>query len=69
VKYEVAQSIRLRKGLIAIDISKIFDQNRRTDARGPNPVPLRYPLYLWHRDKGRENLGKWIDAAAMRAGR
>jgi hypothetical protein len=69
VKYEIARSIALGKGLIGIDISKIRNRERQTDERGPVPLPKEYPLYLWNNDTGRENLGKWIDAAARKAGR
>jgi Thoeris protein ThsB, TIR-like domain len=69
VKYEIARSVGLQKGLIGVDISKIRDQNGHTDERGPNPLPAGYPLYLWNNDNGRANLGKWIEAAAIKVGR
>lgn len=64
VKYEIQQSQALGKGLIGIDISKINNQSGETDPTGPNPLPSGTPLYLWNKEDGRKNLGKWIDEAA-----
>lgn len=69
VKYEIKRSIELGKGLIGIDISKIKDQYGNTDETGKNPLPLGYKKYLWNNDNGRENLGKWIEEAAAKAGK
>lgn len=69
VKYEIRKSIELGKGIIGIDISKIEDRYGKTDDTGENPLPYRYKRYLWNKDKGRENLGKWIDEAAQQAGK
>lgn len=69
VKYEVEESIRQGKGIIAVDISKIKDRNGNTSNRGSNPVPSSYPLYLWNNNEGAKNLGNWIDQAAEKAGR
>ncbi|WP_439608538.1 TIR domain-containing protein [Hydrogenophaga sp.] len=68
VKYEIAQSIARGNGILTIDISKIADlQQNTTDC-----CTLRvkgYPHYLWNTGKGRENLGTWVEAAAVAAGR
>lgn len=69
VKYEISRSIELGKGLLGIDISKIKDRNGETDPTGANPLPAGYPVYLWNKNNGAENLGKWIEAAAIKAGR
>jgi hypothetical protein len=69
VKYEIKRSIQLRKGLIGIDISKIKDREGDTDPTGDNPLPTGYRKYLWNNENGRENLGKWIEAAAISAGK
>lgn len=69
VKYEINKSIELGKGLLGIDISKIKDRNGETDPTGANPLPAGYPVYLWNKNNGAENLGKWIEAAAIKAGR
>ena len=64
VKYEVKRSQELGKGLIGIDISKIKNQRGETDERGPSPLPSGTPIYLWNKEDGHKNLGRWIDAAA-----
>jgi hypothetical protein len=69
VKYEIDQSIKLGKGLFAIDISKIKDQHGATDDNGANPLPNQYPLYRWNKDNGTENIANWIEEAASEAGR
>ncbi len=69
VKHEISRSIELGKGLLGVDISKIKDRNGETDPTGANPLPDGYPVYLWNKNNGAENLGKWIEAAAIKAGR
>ena len=69
VKYEIQRSIELGKGLLGIDISKIKDHNGQTDATGVNPLPIGYPKYKWNHDNGGENLGRWIELAAQKAGK
>ena len=65
VKYEIDQSIKLGKGLLGIDISKIKNYDGTTeDSAGPNPLPAGYPLYLWNKNDGPKNLGTWIENAA-----
>ena len=63
VKYEIAKSIELGKGLLGIDISKIRNQAGETDETGANPLPRGYPYYRWNNDDGRSNLAKWLEAA------
>src|ERR1700722_19244345 len=69
VKYEVKRSVELGKGLLGINISGIRDRNGRTDTMGPNPLPHGYPVYKWNAENGRDNIGKWIETAAIRADR
>lgn len=68
VKYEIEQSIARGNGILTIDISKIADlQGNTTDC-----CSLRvkgYNHYLWNKEKGRENLGNWVDEAATAAGK
>lgn len=66
VKYEIAQSLNLGKGLIGVDISKIKNQTGQVDETGPSPLPAGSPHYRWNRDEGRKNLGAWIENAAPR---
>lgn len=63
VKYEIDESIRLGKGLFGVHIYRIRDQHGNESQQGKNPLPSGYPVYLWNKDKGAENLGKWVDAA------
>lgn len=68
VKYEIEQSIARGNGILTIDISKIKDLHEQTTtccalrAKG-------YPHYQWNNDKGRENLGDWVEEAATAAGK
>ncbi len=45
VKYEIAKSIELCKGLLAIDISKIKDHSGQTVPTGKNPLASGYKWY------------------------
>lgn len=68
VKYEIEQSIARGNGLLGIDISKIKDFDGNTTERCAE-LPKGYPFYLWNNDKGYDNLGNWIEAAAKAAGK
>jgi hypothetical protein len=63
VNYEINESIRLGKGLFGIHIYRMKDQYGEESAEGTNPLPYGFPVYLWNKDKGSENLGRWVDAA------
>jgi hypothetical protein len=63
VKYEISESERRGKGLFGVHIYRIKDQIGNESEQGTNPLPAGYPVYLWNKDKGAENLGKWVDAA------
>lgn len=68
VRYEIKRSLELGKGLIGVDIYKIKNRNGNVDDAGSNPLPAGHKKYLWNKDSGRENLGKWIEFAAKEAG-
>lgn len=68
VKYEIAESIKRGNGLLGIDISKVADFDR-PDSTCCAEMPDGYSFYRWNRDKGYENLEKWIEKAAKDAGR
>jgi hypothetical protein len=68
VKYEIDQSIERGNGLFGIRIHNIKDNAGKTDSWGPSPLPSGYQVYDWVNDKGYENLGSWVDAAAKKAG-
>lgn len=68
VKYEIEQSIKRGNGLLGIDISKVADFNNPTTSCC-GEMPAGYPFYRWNKDKGYENLEKWIENAAKDAGK
>lgn len=68
VKYEIEQSIDRGNGILTIDISKIGDLKGNTTECCGLRVP-KAPHYLWNKDSGRENLGKWVEVAAKAAGK
>jgi hypothetical protein len=63
VKYEINESIRLGKGLFGIRVYRIKDQYGNESQQGANPLPAKYPVYLWNKNKGSENLGMWVKDA------
>lgn len=81
VKYEIAQSHRLGKGMLGVYIHDLVDRHGRTSFAGSNPfrdhrdtVTGRrfsdiYPTYYWKSGGGRTNIGMWIEAAVRQAGR
>jgi hypothetical protein len=68
VKYEIDQSIARGNGILTLDISKIENLQGKTTNCCSLRVP-GYKHYLWNNDKGRENLGSWVEAAAKAAGK
>lgn len=68
VKYEIDQSIARGNGLLGIDVSKIKDLAGNTSERC-GEIPKGYKFYLWYKDDGFNNMGKWIEEAAKAAGR
>lgn len=85
VQYEIEESHRQRMGILGIRLYGMKDRDGRVDsARGRNPFELcklpttgffglamnaDYPIYDWVGDNGRENLARWVEDAARRAGR
>lgn len=83
VKHEIDESLKKGNGLLGVYIHKckLFDGS--TDIKGENPfnnlyfdrngrkvyLSEIYPAYDWIDDNGRDNLGKWIEDAAKKAGR
>lgn len=68
VRYEIEQSIARGNGIITIDISKIKDLSEKTTSCCSLRVK-GYKHYLWNNDNGRDNLGKWVEDAAVAAGK
>lgn len=83
VGYEIVQSHKKGNGMLGIYIHNMKDSNSLTSAAGKNPFANWqttengkttnlgdiYPTYDWVNDSGRENIEKWIEAAAKKAGR
>ena len=73
VKYEIKQSIKKGNGLLGIYIHNIKNKYGKTDRKGNNPfdyvykdgrkLSYLYPIYDWVYDKGKLNLGDWIEEA------
>lgn len=53
--------------ILGIDISKIKDSEGMTSKRCGR-IPHGHPFFLWNRDRGKENIRDWIDAAAKAVG-
>lgn len=83
VKYELEQSWKRGNGIVGIHIHQCKDKDGKTCASGSNTFgPLftnstdelkyffeRFETYDWVDDDGYNNLGKWVEAAAKKAGR
>ena len=83
VRYEISQSHKQGKGLLAAYIHKIKDSNGNTDEKGNNwfgeidrdaggnPVHFwrLYPTYDYIDDDGYENFGAWVEKGAKTAGK
>lgn len=67
VKYEISETIRVGHGLFGVHIYRIKDKDGKESTQGANPLPAGHKTYLWNKDKGAENLGKWADAAYAQA--
>lgn len=68
VTYEIERSKALGHVLLGVDISKIKNWAGETTERC-GQLPSGYPFYLWYKDDGYHNLGKWIEDAAKAAGK
>ena len=83
VKYELQKSYEKGNGLLGIYIHQVKDSNGITSTKGSNafgPIgkdasgndvyfSIAYPTYDWVGDDGYNNLGKWIEEAAKKAGK
>ena len=66
VKHEIKQSIDRGNGLLGVRIHGISDATGKTSSPGSDPWLLKlhnFQIYDWIRDKGRVNLGSWIEQA------
>jgi hypothetical protein len=83
VKYELQQSYEKGNGMLGIYIHKLKDKNGYTSAKGSNQFgeigkdsqgnavyfSVNYPCFDWVDDDGYNNMGKWIESAAKKAGK
>jgi len=81
VKYEIEKSYERGNGLLGIYIHNIKDKDGNTDTKGNNPfdnisqdgkkeyLSKIYITYDWVNDDGYNNFGKWVERAALKAGR
>ena len=78
VRYEIEKSHEKGNGILGIYIHNLKDKNSSTDRKGDNnfgkidgehDFSELHPTYDWIKDKGYENLGDWIERAALIAGR
>lgn len=83
VKYELEKSWEKGNGILGIYIHQLKDKDAKTDTKGSNAFgPIfksryddkqyfyeRFETYDWVTDDGYNNLGKWVEAAAKKAGR
>jgi hypothetical protein len=83
VQYEVQKSYSKGNGMLGIYIHKLKDKDGNTSTKGDNkfgeigqdrngkPVyfSIEYTCYDWVDEDGYNNMGKWIEAAAKKAGR
>src|SRR5262245_58549122 len=84
VGYEIKQSYSKTNGLLGVYVHNMKDVSGKTDSKGANPFDSwhitkpdgtkqyfsqMYSTYDWVSDDGRNNIGNWIEAAALKAGR
>ncbi len=81
IKFEIDRSMNRGSGLIGIYIHGCNDPRNGTDTKGQNPfdrlvfngthkkLSEKYRVYDWINDDGRNNLGTWIQQAALDAGK
>jgi hypothetical protein len=83
VKYELEQSYEKGNGILGIYIHQIKDKYGNTITKGSNHfgeigkdangksvyISSDYTCYDWVNEDGYNNMGKWIEIAAKRAGR
>jgi hypothetical protein len=74
IDYEIRRSWKRGNALLGVRIHQCKDQDGKTDTAGPNPldqVRIKdgkalssiFKIYDWVDDKGRDNLGDWVESA------
>jgi hypothetical protein len=73
VRYEVQRSIERGNGIVFIKIHNLKDQNGNTCPEGAmdfGDIDVEgYPIYDWVNEDGYDNIGDWVEASAIAAGR
>ena len=78
VRYEVQRAIEESKGVIGVRIHNLRDNEGNTCPRGDTDFGLvdgehtfeeLFPVYDWVNDDGFNNIGDWVETAALIAGR
>jgi hypothetical protein len=83
VKYELQKSYDKRNGMLGVYIHKLKDKEGNTSVKGSNQFgeigkdlngnavyfSTDYTCYDWVDDNGYNNMGKWIEEAAKKAGK
>lgn len=78
VRYEIQKSYEKGNGIVGIRIHQQKDQNGNADEKGDmdfgkidgeHEFSELYPVYDWVDDNGYENMGEWVERAALIAGR
>jgi hypothetical protein len=78
VKYEIDKTLERGAGLIGVSLTGMTNIDRVVEYKSCSiagtPFETKkygssYPVYNWSSDNGRQNLGMWIQQAAVRAGR
>jgi len=73
VRYEIQKSIEKGNGIVFIKIHNLKDQNGNACPEGPmdfGDIDVEgYPVYDWVNGDGYYNIGDWVEASAIAAGR
>jgi hypothetical protein len=72
VRYEIQQSIERGNGIVFIKVHNLKDQAGNTCPEGAMDFGIDvegYPVYNWVNDDGYNNIGDWVEASAIAAGR
>lgn len=69
INYEITQSIARRNGVIGVKIHHLKDCDGGTDPEGETPYKLLANGYRVRKYTNVHDLGEWIEAAALAAGK
>lgn len=69
INYEIDKSLEKGNGLIAVQIHNLKDQYGKTGSAGAIPAQIEASGFKAYKYTNKEALGRWIEAAANKAGR